>query len=1226
MKNKLTLLLLLCISVGSFSVGLAQNCNNIGFENGSTNWTCKSGSYGISPGPCTPEVKLDKTGCLNGGDNSQVDPFNKADNRHTIMSNKTLMDPNTGTNVQVPCVAPANMFPSGVNTKSFRIGNAIAGGYDPSNPNSLFSTASMAESISFTFTVDATNAGLTYMYAVFLNEAKTSKHSSAESPRFIVKITTASGTSINCGLYNVDASEDGGSNDFIIGGSGPNDGQWKYRNWTKVALDLTSYIGSTVTIEFITADCLPKSGSSTSNECNFKPGGHSAYAYIDLYCTPLEIISPSICANRPTVEICGPDGYASYDWDPTGPGIQPPLNQKCVTIKNPKAGDKYTVNMKSVAGSCPTKTTITLKGSDFNISDVATCPGKSIKLTPKPTAGTVGDYDWKWEPQQNLDQYNIAEPTFTPGTSTTYTVTMINKDVSNCDQVKIVNVNVGAGYTVSTSGATICEGDEATITVTGAETYTWEPGGLTGDSVKVKPTTTTTYTVTGKMSNSPCPGDATSTATVIVNKKPIITTTDQTICIGESAKLSATITGGSSTGNWIGGNGVFSPGRNVINASYKPTADEENAGTVVLTLESDAPAAPCVKDSKTLTITIVPPVTSDAGPDQTICAGDKVQLSSKFGGAATGGTWSGGTGTFDDKTSPTAIYTPSTAEETQGGKVTLKFTVTNGSNATCPGGADEMVVIIDKKPTVSAGNDVTICAGESAKLNGLVGGAATTGVWSGGNGTFTPDNKTLTATYTPTPAEVAAKSVILTLTTDPAGKCPVIKANMTIFINPVATIDAGPDQKACVGTAVQLAGVIGGGATSGTWSGGTGNYQPNSGSPTALYTPSPAEAAAKKVVLTFTSNDPTGPCPAVSDQMTILIDQLPVADAGKPAAVCAGTDIKLKGQITGAASSGTWSGGQGVFSKNNQDLTGTYKPTPAEIAAGKVTLILTTDKTGLCPIDVDSVTVPIYPNPVVDFAVDTPKACPPHCVNFKDLSTITSTNVKYWSWHYGKDTSSSQNPSTCFPLSGFYDVSLTATSDKGCSTSLEKQQFIQTYEKPTANFIADPNAVSQYDPTIRFFDRSTSDVVTWKWDLGDGKIVSPSTKNPVHQYHIGIAGVYMVKLFVVNANGCFDEIEHPVEVLPEFTFYIPNAFTPTRTDGVNDTFFGKGVGIVEYHIWVFDRWGNCVFNTKDINTGWDGRANNGEFIAQEDVFVWKVQLKDVFGKKHDYIGTVTLVK
>ena len=50
------------------------------------------------------------------------------------------------------------------------------------------------------------------------------------------------------------------------------------------------------------------------------------------------------------------------------------------------------------------------------------------------------------------------------------------------------------------------------------------------------------------------------------------------------------------------------------------------------------------------------------------------------------------------------------------------------------------------------------------------------------------------------------------------------------------------------------------------------------------------------------------------------------------------------------------------------------------------------------------------------------------------------------------------------------------------------------------------------------------------------------------------------------------------------------------------------------------------FNTADINTGWDGRANNGKDVAQEDVFVWKVKLTDVFGVVHDYIGTVTIVK
>ena len=1127
-EKRLSLICFLVFSITAF----AQNCNNIGFEDGSTNWTCKSGSYGLSPGPCVPKVNLDKTGCINGGDNSNVSPIIKSDNRHTIMSDVTLMDPNTGTNTPVPCVAPGNLFPSGVNTKSFRIGNAIAGGYNPS----VTTSASMAESVSFTFVVDETNAGLTYMYAVFLNEATTSLHSSQESPRFIVKITTSGGATIDCGLYNVDASVNGGSGDFLIGGNGPNFGQWKYRNWTKVALDLTSYIGSTITIEFITADCLPK-GNSSPSSCTYNPGGHSAYAYIDLYCAPLKIISPSVCANQPTVEICAPDGYASYEWDPSGPGIQTALNQKCVTIQNPKAGDTYTVSMQSVAGLCPTNTTITLKGSDFNIATVATCPDKSIKLSPIAVTGQLSDYDWKWEPQQNLDNYNIAEPTFTPGTTTTYTVTMIDRDQTNCNRVKTVTVNVGAGYTVTAEGTTICEGDEAVLNASGAETYTWEPGTLTGSSIKVKPTATTTYTVTGKSSTSPCPGDPTTTATVVVNKKTVVTTTNQTICAGETAKLTGTITGGSTTGHWTGGNGTFAPGRNVINTEYTPTAAEETAGSVVLTLESDA-----------------------------------------------------------------AI------------------------NSTCPVEKVKMTLTIDPKPSVSAGADQTICFGEVAKLMGTMSNS-TTGTWSGGNGTYTPNNTTLTATYKPTMDEMLAGTVTLTLTTSSNGKCPPEESTTTIRINPVAVVDAGPDQKICANGTATLSGLFSGGATSGIWSGGSGIYSPNNSVGNASYAPSKAEQKAGKVVLTFTTNDPIGPCPAVYDTMTILIDQLPEAIAGDAQPICDGQQIKLNGSIKNATG-GTWSGGEGTFIKDNTYLTGNYIPSATEILAGKVTLILTSDTNGLCPAAVDSATFIINPNPVVNFGVDIPKACPDHCVNFKDSSTVGgNTQITKWNWNFTIDSSKIQNPiNICFVNPGFYDVSLTVISDAGCKSSLTKKEYIETYPKPIASFTANPTQTSIYDPTFNFYDHSSSDVESWKWNLGDGKIISPALQNPVHKYQVGVSGTYRVDLFVVNNYGCVDSTFRYVEVLPEFTFFIPNAFTPFRNDGVNDTFFGKGVGIASYHIWIFDRWGNLIFNTTDIDEGWDGRANNGADISQQDVFVWKVKLTDIFGRKHDYIGTVTLVR
>jgi len=86
-------------------------------------------------------------------------------------------------------------------------------------------------------------------------------------------------------------------------------------------------------------------------------------------------------------------------------------------------------------------------------------------------------------------------------------------------------------------------------------------------------------------------------------------------------------------------------------------------------------------------------------------------------------------------------------------------------------------------------------------------------------------------------------------------------------------VSAGPDQITCwISPTVRLAGTIGGAATVGTWSGGLGTFDPNATTWNALYTPTPAEIAAGHVTLTFTTNDPTGPCPAVSDQMVITYD------------------------------------------------------------------------------------------------------------------------------------------------------------------------------------------------------------------------------------------------------------------------------------------------------------------------------------------------------------------
>ena len=124
----------------------------------------------------------------------------------------------------------------------------------------------------------------------------------------------------------------------------------------------------------------------------------------------------------------------------------------------------------------------------------------------------------------------------------------------------------------------------------------------------------------------------------------------------------------------------------------------------------------------------------------------------------------------------------------------------------------------------------------------------------------------------------------------------------------------------------------------------------------------------------------------------------------------------------------------------------------------------------------------------------------------------------------------------------------------------------------------------------------------------------------------------MVTLIVISQYGCVDTIQHAIEI-KDFTFYIPNAFTPNGDD-LNDFFFGTGLGIKEYEMWIFDRWGNqiffCMVNDlpQTLPCMWDGKVRGGpsDEKIQEDVYAYKVRLTNVFKKEFTYVGTVSVVK
>lgn len=119
-------------------------------------------------------------------------------------------------------------------------------------------------------------------------------------------------------------------------------------------------------------------------------------------------------------------------------------------------------------------------------------------------------------------------------------------------------------------------------------------------------------------------------------------------------------------------------------------------------------------------------------------------------------------------------------------------------------------------------------------------------------------------------------------------------------------------------------------------------------------------------------------------------------------------------------------------------------------------------------------------------------------------------------------------------------------------------------------------------------------------------------------------GKYYISLFVENEFNCTDEIIHKIDVVSELSVYIPNAFSP-YDDGVNETFVVKGIGIQDFEMQVFDRWGSVIFQSDNLEYGWDGTAFSGQKM-NNGTYMYHIYLTDVNRKPWVYNGELNLMK
>jgi PKD repeat protein len=242
----------------------------------------------------------------------------------------------------------------------------------------------------------------------------------------------------------------------------------------------------------------------------------------------------------------------------------------------------------------------------------------------------------------------------------------------------------------------------------------------------------------------------------------------------------------------------------------------------------------------------------------------------------------------------------------------------------------------------------------------------------------------------------------------------------------------------------------------------------------------------------------------------------------------------------------------------------------------------------------------IDPLPEADFGTLNPEGCFPILVGFFNQSTPATSYL----WDFGDGFTSDESTTYhLFENSGSYDVSLTITNANGCTSTLTVDSAVFAFPRPTAEFM--PIMLSAPEPGSEFqMINNSLGAIEYQWTFGDGgnsTLTEPLYDYPEH-------GSYTITLRATNEYGCSDTARANVFIELTSGLFVPNAVA-VGAFGDAGSFLPKGDGIGEYHAWVYDKWGNLLWESTELfdgspAEGWDGRYK-GEYVPQ-GAYVWKI--------------------
>ena len=1015
------------------------------------------------------------------------------------------------------------------------------------------------EQLTYPLTVTAQDTNFVFAYALIIEDGG---HNSSDQPFVSLKILDSNGNPVStCTQFTyVGSSTMPGFYDVNGNGTGSNGFPYvdHYKPWTIVGADLHAFIGQTLNVVIVNADC--------------DQGGHFATSYWDFACSMLN--SYSYCQGQ-TTTICAPSDPSvayTYQWylnhSPyTG---TPSGTAQCITpIVHP--GDTFIVDVTPPSNCKFHEVFAPMQIAMFpGFKDSVKCNKAYFYDTTIVSNGSVVSWHWNFpggSPSTATTQTSTA--TYPPGT---YTVSLIVKSSSGCFTDTVNHVITIPPLPVINAGrdTNTCLGP-VQLNATGGVSYAWSPtSGLSNPNISnpvANPSVTTSYIVTG--SNGTCTAKDTvkvyAGTPLVINANPI-----STVCSGNSVTLSAS---GGTTYSWSPSTGLNNT--NTSNPVATPTS------TITYTVFGSNSTG-CAGTS-TITLTVPTPVASISG-NTTVCLGNSTTLHASSTPAPTGYSWSPASW-LSCTTCANPVVTP-----TSSNSYSVYVTDIYGCISTAT-----VNLTVGTPPAVVAIGNTTICQGsqETLTANAANGISPYSYYWTPSSGL----NNTFIQSPTASPTTTTTYSVIAV---DAIG-CRSNTSSTTVAIDNV-TISAGTNGTMCIGGNIPLSAS---GAATYSWSPATGLNNPTISNPTA----SPSVTT----TYTVTGYDVLS-CPA-RQIVTVTLTTPPVITTSGNKTICIGDSTHITAFSTPIGVTYSWAPATGLSCTSCSSpyaaplfsntyvvtITDIYKcvsTASVSINVGTLPTVSAIASTTICAGDSANLTssaqngLPPYswawtpPNALNNSASQNPHAGPvtttPYMVTVTDANGCkASANTTVYVQSVPSISWASWTPSlTC----DGYVIPLKANvSWNGQSVYWNFGDGSSTTTYPP-NFDAGPHSFpfnGVYNIQVTVFNapcKSSLDTTLQVSDISQLMTIAPAN------------------IFTPNGDGRNDCFHPSITLL--------NVPTSTTTaDSLQNTLTKCTT------LEVYDRWGIKMFESTDTQKCWDGKTKSGA-LANEGTYYYIAKFGD----------------